>query len=40
MQMQSMQVKVLQATHPDVILGMSTASLRDYYLWRQSGLQG
>jgi 4-deoxy-L-threo-5-hexosulose-uronate ketol-isomerase len=27
-----MQVKVLQATHPDMIVGMSTASLRDYYL--------
>src|SRR5712671_4484341 len=30
--MHLMQVKVLQATHPDMIVGMSTAALRDYYL--------
>jgi 4-deoxy-L-threo-5-hexosulose-uronate ketol-isomerase len=29
---QPMHVKVLQATHPDMVVGMSTASMRDYYL--------
>jgi len=27
-----MQVKVLQATHPDMVVGLNTAKLRDYYL--------
>jgi 4-deoxy-L-threo-5-hexosulose-uronate ketol-isomerase len=27
-----MQVKVLQATHPDMIIGLSTEKLRNYYL--------
>ena len=27
-----MQVKVLQATHPDMIIGLSTVKLRSYYL--------
>jgi 4-deoxy-L-threo-5-hexosulose-uronate ketol-isomerase len=27
-----MQVKVLQATHPDMMVGLSTAKLRNYYL--------
>jgi 4-deoxy-L-threo-5-hexosulose-uronate ketol-isomerase len=27
-----MQVKVLQATHPDMVVGMTTAKMRDYYL--------
>ncbi len=30
--MQAMPVRVLQATHPDMVVGMNTASLRDYYL--------
>ncbi len=29
METRAMQVKVLQATHPDMVVGMNTASLRD-----------